>query len=157
MPPYVFWAVPPYFIGCVWCLFFSHCLASDSQRQKSLKMLKLIILSPSLKMYWLCFQIFLVSLKAVIWKRKHYYFTFFLSLQIVAGLMKKMNGIVFFLWSWKENWRRALRSTSIFRSSSSETPGLLFTYPYVYKYMFLKWNTECLRWEKTEFTVMDLK
>lgn len=50
MPACVFCAVPPYFVACVWWLFFSYCLASDSEA-KSLKLLKQIFLLRSLKMY----------------------------------------------------------------------------------------------------------
>lgn len=53
------------------------------------------------------------------------------------GYIKKMNGIVFFLWRYKENWRRALRFTSIFRSSPSDRDSGVPVYisTYIYKYV----------------------
>lgn len=75
MPACVFWAVPPYFVACVWWLFFSHCLASHSEA-KSLKLLKRIFLLPSLKMYRFYFQIvFSVSYSSYM-EKETFFFSF---------------------------------------------------------------------------------
>lgn len=86
---YVFQAVLFYFVASIRWPFFSRCLASDSPGG-SLKLVKLIYLLASLKMYWgLQFQglgffgfFFCMCVIAVTWKRKpFYYFMLFPSLQ----------------------------------------------------------------------------